>query len=137
MRDKEVLLNYREGMRELRVLEKQIVKWSTSGEPRGIGRVTLTGLPRGTNHPQAADDQHLDGLTEIWENRRAELVALGTRFEEILMEVKSARLRLVLRCYYGLGMTDERIAQDMEMSVRRVNWLRNGFMKTLDLKEAA
>lgn len=137
MLDIEVLQSYREGMRELRILEKQMNSWTSSGEPQGCTRAVLTGMPRGTNHPQASMEQHADGLMVLWEKQRLKLLAIGMRFEEILMEVKNPRLRLVLRCYYGLGMTDELIAQDMNMSVRRVNSLRNGFLRSLDQPEVA
>lgn len=137
MRDVEVLQSYREGMRELRILEKQMESWTNAGGPQGCSRAALTGMPRGTNHPQAAMEQHADGLMALWEKQRETLLDIGMRFEKILMEVKSPRLRLVLRCYYGLGMTDELIAQDMNMSIRRVNSLRNSFVRSLDQQEAA
>ena len=137
MLDIEVLQSYREGMRELKILERQMNSWISSGEPLGCTKAALTGMPRGTNHPQAAMEQHADGLMVLWEKQRLRLMTIGMRFEEILIEVKNPRLRLVLRCYYGLGMTDELIAKEMNMSVRQVNALRNGFLRSLDQQIAA
>ena len=137
MLDIEVLQSYREGMRELKILEKQMNSWTSSGEPLGCTKAALMGMPRGTNHPQAAMEQRADGLMVLWEKQRMRLMTIGMRFEEILIEVKNPRLRLVLRCYYGLGMTDELIAKEMDMSVRQVNALRNSFLRSLDQPIAA
>ena len=137
MTDAEVLRDYRQGMQELRIMERQIARWESEGGPRGCVGTNWSDLPQGTNEPEAARMQQLDGLYQLWGQQREALISLGERFERILMGVHDQRLRLLLRCYYGLGMTDESIAQELHMSVRRINTLRNAYMHMLDEREAA
>jgi len=67
--------------------------------------------------------------------------SLGTwlteRFEEIMSRVLYPRTRLILRGYYALGMTDEAIAEELNMSTRHVNSQRNQFIRSLEDPKAA
>lgn len=136
MHDTEVLRMYRCAMRELEVLEKQLARMGSSGAPRGMSR-RRDGQTRGTNNAQAAQLQLYDGLRQQLERKRRDAEAIGLRFEAILSGVRDMRLRLILRSYYALGMTDEEIGLEIDMSTRRVNMLRNGFLRSLECPEAA
>ena len=136
MSDIEVLNTYRVTMLELRMLNRQMDMCLSAGTPRAA-RAPLGEAPRGTNHHQAARQQHYDGMEAIWRRKQAELEEVASRFEEILDGVRQVKLRLILRSYYGLGMTDEAIAAEMGMTARRINDLRNQFLRSLVVAEAA
>jgi len=136
MRDIEVLRAYRCAAKELALLERQMELFGSAGAPAGAKTVRLDAV-RSTNHVQAAQLQHYDGLAALLERKRTELEQIALRFETILDGVKSPRLRLILRSYYALGMTDEAIAGEMGMTARRICELRNTFVRSLDMPEAA
>lgn len=127
MTKREVLTAYRCAVLELSVLEKQMARQS-GVLPRGYAQTRLDGMPQGTNNPEAAKAQRLDGMMALLEEKHAELEDLTRRFEEILSQAESPKLRLILRMYYALGETDETIAETMNMSSRRINQLRNEFI---------
>ena len=136
MQDLEVLRAYRCAMKEMEVLQRQLARIGSSGAPRQAGR-RREDQPRGTNHAAAAQIQLYDGLRQQLERKRAEAESIGLRFEAILAGIGDQRLRLIIRSYYAVGMTDEQIGLAIDMSTRRVNMLRNGFLRSLELPEAA
>ena len=135
MRDADVMRTYRCAMLEMEVLEKQIARMGSSGAP--MGAKGARGDTRSTNNAGAAQLQLYEGLCQQLNLQRRELEQIGLQFEAILSTVRDMRLRLILRAYYAMGMTDEEIAGSMNMSTRRINTLRNSFMRSLDLPGAA
>ena len=119
------------------MLARQVDRLMDDGAPRGYVQCAAGGNGKGTNHQEAARQQHIDYMTGLLEEREAELRQLHKRFEEILLGFPDTRVRVILRCYYALGMTDEKIGEEMGMSTRRVNAMRNECLKSLEKQEAA
>lgn len=133
-REQEILTDYRLIVMEIETLERQskfLNKYI--GGPRPIRSPQLTGMPRGTNEPEAAMLQQVeedDPLYRIEELIR-ELKDMLAEFETIVNRIKDRRLFIIVRNYYGLGWTDERIAEHIELSQQHVNKLRNDYFNSL------
>ena len=113
-RQQEILTDYRLIVMEIETLERQskfINKYI--GGPRPVRSPQLTGMPRGTNEPEAAmmqqveEDDPLFRLEELSE----ELRGMVAEFESIVNKISDRRLFVIVRNYYGLGWTDEKIAE--------------------------
>jgi DNA-binding transcriptional regulator LsrR (DeoR family) len=52
-------------------------------------------------------------------------------FEMIMDKIDDRRLRIIVRNYYALGWTDERIAEQLELSRQHVNRLRTAYIEQL------
>lgn len=131
MTDIEVMQNYRCAMMELDLLERQLDRLHGTGAPDGYRSSSFGEHLRGTNNHDAAAAQHADALEQLLARKRDTLQHIAARFEEIMSAVQTPRLRLILRSYYALGMTDEAIGEEIFMSTRRVNQLRNEFLHSL------
>ena len=113
-REQEILTDYRLIVMEIETLERQskfLNKYI--GGPRPVRSPQLTGMPRGTNDPEAAMLQQVeedDPLFRI-EELSEELRGMVTEFEAIVNRIKDRRLFVIVRNYYGLGWTDEKIAE--------------------------
>ena len=71
MTKRELLENYRSLVREIDLLEKQSAFLNQYvGGPRPVRSVQLTGMPRGTNEPEAALMQRADYDDAIYELER-------------------------------------------------------------------
>ena len=137
MRNSDVLKDYRMAVLEIGLLERQIDRLGHAGGPEGYARCSLDQVAKGTNHREAAAMQRYDGLSGILERKREELRKLTEQFEALLEMPMPIRTRAILRCYYALGMTDEAIARELNMTCRRINDLRNQFLRSLEVAEAA
>ena len=93
--------------------------------------IQLTGMPRGTNDPEAALIQREDTneVLEKIEAKCAELREMVDAFEMIMDKIEDRRLRIIVRNYYALGWTDERIAEQLELSRQHVNRLRTAYIE--------
>lgn len=113
-REQEILTDYRLIVMEIETLERQskfLNKYI--GGPRPVRSPQLTGMPRGTNNPEAAMMQTIeedDPLFRI-EELSEELREMVTEFEAIVNRITDRRLFVIVRNYYGLGWTDEKIAE--------------------------
>ena len=96
--------------------------------------VRLTGMPRGTNDPEAALLQRADTdeVLDKIETKCAELRDMVDAFEIIMDGIVDRRLRIIVRNYYALGWTDERIAEQLELSRQHVNRLRTAYIDGLN-----
>ena len=97
--------------------------------------VQLTGMPHGTNDPEAAIIQQNDTDSEILdriEQRMDETRRLTARFEIILEEIADRRLRNIIQAYYGLGHSEETIAEEVGLSQTHVNRLRKEYIEKID-----
>ena len=134
MTNKEVLINYRYLQQEIEAIERTLDKIGIVGGPRPVRAVQLTGMPRGTNDPEAAMLQRADyeKIIQHLTDRTAELNGLMMRFELIYDRIKEPRARIIIRDYYANCLTDEQIAENMGLSQTTVNDIRNKTIDNLD-----
>ena len=134
MTKRELLENYRDIVIEIETLERQSKFLNQFiGGPRPIHAVQLTGMPRGTNDPEAAVLQRVDtdDVLDKIEAKCQELREMVDQFEIIMDAITDRRLRIIVRNYYGLGWTDERIGEQLELSRQHVNKLRIAYLEGL------
>ena len=132
MTKRELLESYRDIVIEIETLERQSKFLDQFiGGPRPVRAIQLTGMPRGTNDPEAALIQREDTneVLEKIEAKCAELREMVDAFEMIMDKIEDRRLRIIVRNYYALGWTDERIAEQLELSRQHVNRLRTAYIE--------
>lgn len=134
MTKRELLEGYRFLVIEIETLERQskFLNYFIGG-PRPIHAVQLTGMPRCTNDPEAAALQRTDTdeMLDKIEAKCRELRGLVDEFEVIMDAIDDRRLQIIVRDYYALGWTDERIAEQLELSRQHVNRLRTAYIDEL------
>ena len=134
MTKRELLENYRDIVIEIETLERQSRFLNQFiGGPRPVHAVQLTGMPRGTNDPEAAMLQRndTDEVLDQIEAKCRELSGMVREFEAIMDAIHDRRLRIIVRNYYALGWTDERISEQLELSRQHVNRLRTAYIEGL------
>ena len=134
MTKRELLENYRDIVIEIETLERQSKFLNQFiGGPKPVHAVQLTGMPRGTNDPEAAILQRADTdeVLEKIEAKCQELREMVDQFEAIMDRIDDRRLRIIVRNYYALGWTDERIGEQLELSRQHVNRLRTAYLEEL------
>ena len=134
MTKRELLENYRDIVIEIETLERQSRFLNQFiGGPRPVHGVQLTGMPRGTNDPEAAMLQRndTDEVLDQIEAKCRELSGMVREFEAIMDAILDRRLRIIVRNYYALGWTDERISEQLELSRQHVNRLRTAYIEGL------
>ena len=137
MTKRELLENYRSLVREIDLLEKQSAFLNQYvGGPRPVRSVQLTGMPRGTNEPEAALMQRADYDDAIYELERKseELRELLNEFNVILDAIDDVDDRNILRAYYALNWTDERIGNWLNYDKSTIWRRRNQLMNELSLQ---
>lgn len=134
MTKRELLENYRDIVIEIETLERQSKFLNQFiGGPRPVHGVQLTGMPRGTNDPEAAILQREDTddiLTKL-EDKCKELREMVDEFEKIMDAIDDRRLRIIIRNYYALGWTDDKIGRQLELTQQHVNRLRTAYIESL------
>lgn len=134
MTKRELLENYRLLVIEIETLENQSRFLNQFiGGPRPVKGVKLTGMPRGTNDPEAALLQRADAdeVLDKIEDKCRVLSDLLSEFERILDAISDRRLQLIIRNYYALGWTDEQIGELMDLSRQHINRLRMEYLDSL------
>jgi hypothetical protein len=135
MTKRELLENYRDIVIEIETLERQS-KFLNSfiGGPQPLRAVQLTGMPRGTNDPEAAMLQRndTDEVLNKLELKCQELREMVDAFEIIMDGIVDRRLRIIVRNYYALGWTDEKIGEQLELSRQHVNKLRTAYLEGIE-----
>jgi DNA-directed RNA polymerase specialized sigma subunit len=103
------------------------------GGPRPVHGVQLTGMPRGTNEPEAAllQREDTDDVLDKIEERCLELRPLLDEFERIMNAIEDRRLRIIIRDYYALGWSEERTGEHVGLSRQHVNRLRTAYLEGL------
>lgn len=137
MTKRELLENYRSLVREIDLLEKQSAFLNQYvGGPRPVRSVVLTGMPRGTNEPEAAMLQRADYDDAIYELERKseELRELLNEFNTILDAIEDVDDRNILRAYYALNWTDESIGKWLNYDKSTIWRRRNQLMNSLSLQ---
>ena len=133
-RKQEILTDYRLIVMELETLERQskfLNKYI--GGPKPLRGVQLTGMPRGTNDPEAAmlqQNEEDDPVFHI-EELSKELGRMVNEFENIMNQITDRRLFIIVRNYYALGWTDEKIAENMDLSRQTVQKVRSDYFNSL------
>lgn len=136
-RKQEVLVNYREITITLERLDMEVEKLSRSGfigGPREIRSPQITGMPRGTNDPEAAIIQKNDIEEEILASiREKQAVQYEMMLEarRIVDAIEDPRLQNIIAYYYLHGWTDEAIAEKETLSQTHINRLRTDFFNNL------
>lgn len=136
MTKRELLENYREIVIDIEGMDKRIAFLSKYiGGPQPVRAVQITGMPRGTNNPEAAmeqrDDFEFEDIISKIRMRMDEARHLTYMFEIILEEVMKTdgrRLHNIIQYYYGLGYSEEKTAEKVEISQSQVNRLRNDYL---------
>ena len=134
MTKRELLENYRLLVIEIETLERHSKFLNQFiGGPRPVHAIQLTGMPRGTNDPEAALLQRADTdeVLDKIEKKCAELRELVEEFEQVMDAISDRRLQIIVRDYYALGWTDERIGEQLELSRQHVNRLRTAYIDGL------
>ena len=134
MTKRELLENYRMLVIEIDTLERQSKFLNQFiGGPRPLRAVQLTGMPRGTNEPEAAllQRQDTDDVLDKIEERCKELRPLLEEFERIMNAIDDRRLRIIIRDYYALGWSEERTGEHVGLSRQHVNRLRTAYLEGL------
>lgn len=134
MTKRELLESYRMLVIEIDTLERQSKFLNQFiGGPRPIRGVQLTGMPRGTNEPEAAilQREDTDDVLDKIEERCRELRPLLEEFERIMDAIDDRRLQIIIRDYYALGWSDERIGEHVDLSRQHVNRLRTAYLEGL------
>ena len=134
MTKRELLENYRLLVIEIETLERQSKFLNQFiGGPRPVHAIQLTGMPRGTNDPEAALLQRADTdeVLDKIEKNCAELRELVEEFEQVMDAISDRRLQIIVRDYYALGWTDERIGDQLEITRQHVNRLRTAYIEEL------
>ncbi|MBR3333713.1 MAG: hypothetical protein IKG23_05440 [Clostridia bacterium] len=134
MTKRELLEGYRLLVIEIETLERQSKFLNQFiGGPGPVHAIQLTGMPRGTNDPEAAMLQRADTdeVLDKLEKKCAELRELVGEFEVIMDGIKDRRLQVIVRDYYALGWTDERIGDQLEITRQHVNRLRTAYIEEL------
>lgn len=134
MTKRELLENYRMLVIEIDTLERQSKFLNQFiGGPRPLHGVQLTGMPRGTNDPEAAllQREDTDDVLDKIEERCRELRPLLDEFERIMNAIEDRRLRIIIRDYYALGWSEERTGEHVGLSRQHVNRLRTAYLEGL------
>ena len=134
MTKRELLENYRMLVIEIDTLERQSKFLNQFiGGPRPLHGVQLTGMPRGTNDPEAAilQREDTDDVLDKIEERCQELRPLLEEFERIMNAIEDTRLRIIIRDYYALGWSEERTGEHVGLSRQHVNRLRTAYIDEL------
>lgn len=130
----EILTDYRLIVMELETLERQSKFLNRYiGGPRPVRSPQLTGMPRGTNDPEAAMLQQNEDDDPIFhiEELSKELGRMVVEFENIVNQITDRRLFIIVRNYYALGWTDEKIAENMDLSRQTVQKVRSDYFNSL------
>ena len=70
-------------------------------------------------------------IGELMETTMGKLRDMVDEFETVMDKINDRRLRIIVRNYYGLGWTDERIGEQLELSRQHVNKLRTAYVEGL------
>ena len=135
MTKKELLEKYRQLVISIETLEKQSNFLNQFiGGPRPVRSPQLTGMPRGTNDPEAAMLQRADYDDAIYiiERKCMELRELVAEFEKIMGDIKDDWNAIIIRDYYALGMTDKQIARRIGFDYTTVWKRRTAVVKELE-----
>lgn len=142
MKVRELLEQCRTALTEITAIERQIDRFMTTGAPSGGGggprREKIKGsneyvvVGGGTNNPEAARMQAAEGCEAMLQQKKQALSELFTIMETLLELLSDGNARTILRYYYGVGWTDEKIADELETSREVITRQRNAAVNYLE-----
>jgi hypothetical protein len=140
---RELLSGCRTAVIEIAAIERQIEKvlptggpkqyngaWPTVAKVKGEECYAFAG--RGTNDTEAARQQQVDGLMEMLRTKQSALEQMLVDFERLIEQLDDGTARTILRYYYVVAWTDERIADELELPRQSVNARRNAAVGYLE-----
>ena len=113
MSDIEILKAARDAVMEEIAISRQLDRMAGIGGPRGVAGQAITGMPHGTNDPEASRRQQYDGLMEKLLTKRDENIAIVCECEAVIEKIKDQKSRTIARYYYVEGESDYSIAKIM------------------------
>ena len=126
MTDVETLQECRMATIEERALSRQIDRLAMICGPRGIGSQALEPAgDRKTNNATAGQLQRLEALIDRLITKQNENLDIINSAEAVIDRIIARKDRVIIRCYYVEGDSDETIADNMDMSQQWVNKRRN------------
>ena len=135
-----ILEKYRQTVLEVDTLKRQCDYINRIvGGPSPLTGIKITGMPRGTNDPEAAWIQRADydnsekdlAILRRLKEKVEELTGMMDMCEDVLDSVEEQRARTILRNYYALGWTDKRIARLMNYTRQRITQIRTETINAL------
>lgn len=122
--DKEILVQYAEMMEEIKDIRARIVKLEKEIKNLGVvsdsvkgtrldgtyGSIKITGYPTPKYYQKKAA---IEKYKERLEIKEIELLELMTQAEEYIDSIKKSELRIMLRLYFIDGLSDIRVARQM------------------------
>lgn len=133
----ELVENYRLIALQVKQLDEQIEFLNKyAGGPRPVHAAQLTGMPRGTNEPEAAIMQrqdYNDSIDEL-EQKNAILNDYLFEFNRILDSLSDYEAVYIIRGYYALGWTDEKIGKELKYDKSTIWRKRRKIMNELNLQ---
>ena len=131
MSEIELLKDYRKRVIALQVVQEQLARCGTTGAPTALRANKLSGMPRGTNDPNAAAVQLADGLEAMARRQQEELNRLWPKVLELTSRIDDSRLYMIIHHYYVLAQTIDQIALNLYLSSRTVSRLKQAYLMTL------
>lgn len=124
------LKEYGLALREKEIMEQQMERLGITGAPSGARGVS--NRPPGTNDRTAAAMQQLDGLEALLKQQYEEVQRKALAGERALAMIRSSKARVVMRSYYVLRMSDDRIAEMLKLGKTTVWRIRTATESDLD-----
>lgn len=121
---------YSYALQEKRAIERQIERMSFTGAPPGLHGLG-DGSPE-TNDRTASALQQLEGLEALLARKLQELGDKVVKGERALDMIGYSRARVIMRQYYVLGDSDEKIADDLFIGRTTVWRIRTATERELD-----
>lgn len=130
--DRKVLESYAQVIAEKEAVVHQWQKLRLPGQPSSLHGMNMDGMPRGTNDPDSAAMQAIDGMAKVLCSKWANLEKATRAFEKIIESVPDGFSRSILRMYYGAGVDEKTIAETIGWSRQTVNRVRNDLIRITD-----
>ena len=128
LQDFALLLRYRWSVREREMLRQQLEDldslWYRRPDPRGKGQF------------MKARERRRAACEEALRQREVQCGRDAEAFERLMEGVRMPRTRLVLRQYYGMGMSDREIGEANGFSTRTAGSVRNEWLREHGCLEA-
>lgn len=120
MTTKELLEVCRYADREIAAIDLLISRLGPAGVKRGASSQALRGMLPGLWRPDAALSKKIDAYEQMLKKKRQAISDLLMQFDKLLEKMPDMKDRDMLRYHYRTGWSDERIAEEMELTDRTV-----------------
>ena len=123
--------------REIGAIEKQLNRIGIIDGFRDLSFPARNNFPSRTNRSFISKTQEINAYEQLLLRKHQEAVDLLFQFERLLEQVPDTTDRAILRYYYGAGWTDERIAEEMNLTDRTVRGRRSVVLNKMANKESS